>query len=61
MNKATKIYTLNDIIIIDFNSANSHQIENYGISFDHCAEKFQSKKLVANFKICKMVIQFEIH
>ena len=40
MNKATKICTIKDITSIDFNSANSHQIENYGISFEHCAEKF---------------------
>ena len=30
MNKATKIYTINDITSIDFNSANSHWIENHG-------------------------------
>ena len=45
MNKATKICTINDITIIDFNSANNHQIENYGISFEHCAKKFQPKNL----------------
>ena len=45
MNKATKICTINDNISIDFNSANIHQIENYGISFEHVAEKFQSKSL----------------
>ena len=46
---------------IDFNTANSHQIENYGISCEHVAEKFQSKSLSFSTKICKMVIYFEIH
>ena len=45
MNKATKICTINDITSIDFNSANSHQIENYDIGFEHDAETFQSKNL----------------
>ena len=40
MNKAKKICTINDITSIDFNSANSHQIENYGISLGHGAEQF---------------------
>ena len=40
MNKATKICAIKDITSIDFNSANSHQIENYSISFEHCADKF---------------------
>ena len=45
--------TINDIISIDFNLANSHQIENYGISFEHCAEKFQSKNLSFSSKSLK--------
>ena len=40
MNKATKLYTINDITSIDLNLPNSHRIENYGINLEHCAEKF---------------------
>ena len=36
-------------------------MENYGISFEHGVEKFQSKSLSFFFKICKMVIYVEIH
>ena len=53
MNKATKICTINDITSIDFNSASSHKIENYGISFKHVAEKFQSKSLSFSIKSAK--------
>ena len=53
INKATKICTAKDITGIDFNSANSHQIEKYGISFEHCAEKFQSKNLSFSSKSAK--------
>ena len=53
MNKATKICTLNDITSIDVNSANSHQIENYGISFEQVAEKFLSKSLSFSTKSAK--------
>ena len=53
MNKATKICTMNDITSNDFNSANSHQIENHGISLDHVAEKFQSKSLTFSTKSAK--------
>ena len=45
MNKTTNIWTINDITSIDFYLANSYQIENYGISFEQFAEKFQSKSL----------------
>ena len=38
MNKATNIWTINDITGIYFYLANSHQIENDGISFEHVAE-----------------------
>ena len=38
--KATKICTINDITSIEFYLANNHQIEIYGISFEHGAEKF---------------------
>ena len=40
MNKATKTCTIKDITSINFNLAINPQIENYGISFEHCAEKF---------------------
>ena len=53
MNTATKICTINDITSIDFNSAYSHQIENYDISFEHCAEKFQAKNLSLSSKSAK--------
>ena len=45
MNKATKICILNDITSIDFYIlvANTYQIGNDGISFEHGAIKFQSK------------------
>ena len=43
MNKLMKICTINDITSIDFNLVDSHQIENYGIGFEHDAEKFHSK------------------
>ena len=39
MNKATKICTINDITSTDFYLANSHQIENNGISFEHVSVK----------------------
>ena len=38
-----KICTVNDITSINFYLANDHQIENYSISFEYGAEKFQSK------------------
>ena len=43
MNKATKICTINNITSSDFYLANTHKIENDGISFEHGTEKFQSK------------------
>ena len=43
MNKATKIYIINDITSINFYLAKTYQIENDGISFEHGVDKFQSK------------------
>ena len=60
MNKATKICTINDITSIEFHLANSIEIENYGISFEHGVEKFQSESVVL-LKICQMVIYVEMH
>ena len=40
MNKGTEICTKGDITSIKFYLVNSHQIENYGISFENGAEKF---------------------
>ena len=45
MNKATNIYTVYDITSINFYLGNDRQIENYGITFEYGAEKFQSKSL----------------
>ena len=53
MNKATKICTISYITSIEINSANSNQIENYGIRFEHVAEKFRSKNLSFSSKSAK--------
>ena len=45
MNKATKIWTINDIMSIDFYLAYTYQKENDGISFELDAENFWSKSL----------------
>ena len=45
MNKATKICIINYITSIDFYLAYTYQTENDGISFEHGANKFQSKSL----------------
>ena len=53
MNKATKICTINDFTSTEFYLANSHQIENYGSSFEHGTEKFLSKSLSFSSKSAK--------
>ena len=62
MNKTTKIFTINDITSIDFYLASTRQIENDGISFEHAwSREVSVKEFVVSFKICKIVIDVEIH
>ena len=62
MTKAKKIYIINDITSTDFYLANTYQIENDCISFEHGADKFQAKSLSYSSKSAKMVIYYvEIH